>query len=321
MNIARILVILLTFAFAAPLAAQGWLSKPVTIVVGFTAGTTLDVLARYLADNLRERTGQSFIVELKPGVFGNLAAQHVARARPDGATVLLAGNATHVVNVHLFKELGYDPVKDFAPVTTVVSLGFVLVTNPGVVPVNSMPELTDYIKLRPGKLSYGAGASSARIATELYLQVAGGLDVAFVPYKGSTQAINDLLGGRIHFMFADVISGMHQARAGKLRALAVTNANRVSCAPEIPTIAEAAVSNYDLGNWHALYFPARTPIEIAQKLADLSNAVWTTDKGREFLRNQCLDPYPGSPDRLARLVENDTVRWGRVIRAARIEPQ
>ncbi len=321
MKLTRILAVLFTFAFAAPAAAQTWPSKPVTIIVGYTAGTAIDIVARYLADHLRERTGQPFVVELRPGVFGNLAAQYVARAKPDGATILLTANATHAANIHLFKQLGFDPVKDFTPVTTVLSLGFVLVVNPAVVPVNSAAELIDYIKLRPGKMSYGAGTATGRIATELYLQLAGGLDVTSVPYKGSSQAINDVLGGQIHFLFADAVSGMQQARGGKLRALAVTNAKRVSCAPEVPTMAEAGLPGYDLTSWFALFLPANTPVNIAQKLADLSNALWTTEKGHEFLRNLCLDPYPGSPESLARLVESDTVKWGRIIKRARIEAQ
>lgn len=321
MNLWRILRVLFMFAFAAPVAAQTWPSKPVTIVVGYTAGTAIDIVARYLADNLRERTSQTFVVEGKPGVFGNLAAQYVARAKPDGATILLTANATHAANIHLFKNLGFDPVKDFTPVTTILSLGFVLVVNPAVVPVNSVAELIDYMKLHPGKLSYGAGTATGRIATELFLQLAGDPDVTFVPYKGSSQAINDVLGGRIHFLFADVVSGMQHARGGKLRALAVTNAQRISCAPEVPTMAEAGLSAYDLTAWFALFLPAKTPVDIAQKLADLSNALWATEKGREFLRNQCLDPYPGSPESLARLVESDTEKWGRIIKGARIEPQ
>lgn len=321
MKLTRIVAVLFTLAFAAPVTAQTWPSKTVTIVVGYTAGTALDVVARYLADDLRERTGQPFVVELRPGMFGNLGAQYVSRAKPDGTTILLTPNATHAVNIHLFKQLGFDPVKDFTPVTTVLTLGFVLLVNPAVVPTNSVAELIEYIKARPGKLSYGAGAATARIATELYLQLAGGLDVTYVPYKGSSQAINDLLGGEIHLLFADLVSGMQQARGGKLRALAVTNAKRVSCAPEIPTIAEAGLPGYDLASWFALFLPARTPVHIAQKLADLSNTIWTSEKGREFLRNQCLDPYPGNPDSLARLIERDTAKWGHIIKGARIEPQ
>ncbi len=320
MRLMRGSLAVLALVLAAPLAAQTWPSKPVTIIIGYTAGTAIDVVARYLSQNLRERTGQSFVVEAKPGAFGNLAAEYVARAAPDGHTVLLTANSTHAANIHLFKKLGYDPVKDFTPVTTVLSLGFVLLVNQSATPVSSVAELTDYIKARPGKLAYGSGTATARIVTELYLQLAG-LNVTYVPYKGSSQALNDLLGGQIQLLFADAVTGIKQARGGKARVLAVTNSNRVSCAPDIPTMAEAGLKGYDLESWFALFLPAKTPLDIAQKLAELSNAVWATDKGREFLRNQCLEPYPGNPERLAKLVETDTAKWGRIIKNAHIEPQ
>jgi tripartite-type tricarboxylate transporter receptor subunit TctC len=316
----RLLSAVLGLALAAPLAAQTWPSKPVTIMIGYTAGTAIDVVARYLAENLRERTGQTFVVEAKPGAFGNLAAEYVSRAAPDGSTILLTANSTHAANVHLFKKLGFDPVKDFTPATTVLTLGFVLLVNQSAVPAKTVADLSQYIKARPGKLAYGSGTATARVITELYLQLAD-LNVVYVPYKGSSQALNDLLGGQIQFLFADAVTGIKQARGGKARVLAVTNTNRVSCAPDIPTMAESGLKGYDLESWFALFLPAKTPIEIAQKLADLSNAVWATEKGREFLRNQCLDPYPGSPASLAKLVENDTAKWGRIIRNAHIEPQ
>ena len=321
MKLARIFWIVAALALTAPVTAQTWPSKPVTIVHGYTAGTGIDVAARYLAQNLRERTGQPFVVESRPGAFGNLAAQYVARAAPDGYIILLTANATHAANIHLFKELGFDPVKDFTPVTTVLSIGFTLLVNPAVVPVNSVAELTDYIKARPGKLAYGSGTATARIVTELYLQLAGLKEVTFVPYKGSSQALNDLIGGQIHFLFADAVTGIQQARGGKARALAVTNPKRVACAPEIPTMAEAGLQGYDLVAWFAMFLPAKAPSDIAQKLAESSNALLATQNGREFLKNLCLDPYPGNPDSLAKLVESDTAKWGRIIKRARIEPQ
>lgn len=320
MKVARTLLVALALAFSAPAAAQTWPSKPVTIVVGYPAGSGADLIGRFLADNLRERTGQPFLVEVRPGVFGNLAAQYVSRAQPDGYTILLTPNSTHGSNIHLFKNLGFDPVKDFTPVTTVVSLGFVLLVNPATVPVNSVAELTEYIKARPGKLAYGAGAATARIASELYLSSIGG-NVTFVPYKGSNLAFNDLLGGRVHFVFADGVFGNQQARAGKVRALAETDSQRLSCAPDVPTMAEAGVQGYDLGSWFGLFMPANAPLEIAQKLAKLSNESVTTEKAREFLKKLCLGPYPGNPDSLAKLVASEIVKLGRIIKSAGIEPQ
>ena len=320
MKATRILFVLFTLAFAAPVTAQTWPSKPVTIVVGYPAGSGADLIGRYLADSLRERTGQPFLVEVRPGVFGNLSAQYVSRAQPDGYTILLTPNSTHGSNVHLFKNPGFDPVKDFTPVTTVVSLGFVMLVNPAFVPVNTVAELTEYIKARPGKLAYGAGAATARIASELYLSSIGG-KMTFVPYKGSNLAFNDLLGGRVQFVFADGIFGNQQARAGTARALAVTDAKRLSCAPDIPTMAEAGVEGYDLGSWFGLFMPANAPQDIVKKLAELSNETVTSEKGREFLRKLCLAPYPGNSDVLAKRVGSDIAKLGRIIKGAGIEPQ
>ncbi|TAK81990.1 MAG: tripartite tricarboxylate transporter substrate binding protein [Betaproteobacteria bacterium] len=321
MKLTRILWIALALTLASPVTAQTWPSKPVTIIHGYTAGTGIDVVARYLAQNLRERTGQPFVVEIRSGAMGNLAAQYVARAPADGYTILLTANSTHAANIHLFKELGFDPVKDFTPVTTVLSLGFALLVNPAVVPVNSVAELTDYIKARPGKVAYGSGTATARIVTELYLERAALKEVTYVPYKGSSQALNDLLGGQIQFLFADAVTGIQQMRGGKARALAVTNATRVSCAPEIPTMAEAGLQGYDLVAWFAMFLPAKAPRDIAQKLSGFSNSLFATESGREFLKNLCLDPYPGNPESLAKLIESDTAKWGGIIKRAHIEPQ
>lgn len=320
MKATRILLVVFMFAFAAPVTAQTWPAKPVTIVVGYPAGSGADLIGRFLAENLRERTGQPFLVEVRPGVFGNLAAQYVSRAQPDGYTILLTPNSTHGANIHLFKNLGFDPVKDFTPVTTVLSLGFVLLVNPATVPVNSVAELTEYIRARPGKLAYGAGAAMGRIASELYLSLISS-NVTFVPYKGSNLAFNDLLGGRIHFVFADGVFGMQQARGGKARALAVTNAKRLSCAPEVLTMADAGLQGYELESWFALFMPANAPPDIAQKIANMSNETVTSEKGREFLKNMCMGPYPGNPDSLAKLVDSEIAKFGRIIKGAGIEPQ
>ena len=316
----RILPALLSLALAVPAIGQTWPVKPVTMVVGYPAGSGIDTVARFLAENLRERTGQPFILENRPGVFANIGAQAVARAAPDGYTMLFTPSSTHAVNIHLLKKLGFDPVNDFTPVTTIATLGFVLLVNPAVVPVNSVAELTEYIRARPGKLAYGSGAAVGRVAAELYRALAG-IDLTYVPYKGVPQAINDLIGGEIHVVFADTTLGLAQARGGRVRALAVTNAKRFSAAPDIPTMIEAGVPGYDLGAWFAVFLPANAPRETVQKLADLCNASMTTDKAREFLKKLGADPYPGTPESLARLVVSEMAKWGRLIKAAGIEPE
>lgn len=309
----------LLLAGASPLWAQGWPSKPVTIIVGYPAGGGSDVVARYLAQGYRERTGQAFVVENRPGIFGNLGAQYVSRAKPDGYTLLYTPNSTHAANVHLFKKLGFDPVKDFTPVTTVLSAGFVLLVPSGT--VNSLADLSAQIRAKPGALAYGTNAATGRVASELYLSMAG-LKMTFVPYKGAGDALRELLGGQIRFYFADAMFAMPQVRGGKVKALAVTKESRFSFARDIPTMVEAGVPGYDLGGtWFALFMPANAPRDIAQKLADMSNQMMTTDKGREFLANLGADPYPGNPDSLAKLVESEIVKWGKSIKTAGIEPE
>jgi tripartite-type tricarboxylate transporter receptor subunit TctC len=292
----------------------------VNILLGYPAGSGIDSVARFLADGLRERTGAAFIVENRPGVVGNLAAQAAARAAPDGYTVLFTPNSTHAANIHLFKKLGFDPVRDFSPVTTLVTLGFVLVVNPEQVPVQSVRELTAYIRARPGRIAYGSGNATGRVAAELYRSLTG-IDAVNVPYKGVPPAITDLLGGQIQFVFADATLAVPLARAGKIRALAVTNAQRISAAPELPTMAEAGVSGYALDGWFAIFLPAHAPPEIVNRLAQLCNEVLGTPKARDFLRSLGADPFPGSPEQLAQHVQSETAKWGQIVRAAGIEPE
>lgn len=267
---------------AAPALAQTWPAKPVTMVVGYPPGSGIDNVARFLAEGLRERTGQPWIVENKPGAVGNLAAQAVARAAPDGYTVLFTPNSSHGINPHMFKKPGFDPIKDFQPVTTILTLGFVLVVNPQTVPVNTVAELTAYIKARPGKLAFASGNATGRVTAEWYRQITG-IDAVHVPYKGVPQAITDLLGGQVHFMFADATLGIPTARSGKLRALAVTNAKRVSSAPDIPTMLESGVPGYVVESWFGVLMPAGVPMDIARRFADLSNSTMGTERAREFL--------------------------------------
>jgi len=316
-----VLLLVLSAVCVSSAGAQSWPTKTVTVIVGYPAGGGTDVIARFLAEGLRERTGQPFLVENRPGIFGNLGAQYVSHAKPDGYTVLFTPNSTHAVNVHLFKKLGYDPVKDFTPVATVVSAGFVLLVNPAAVPVSSVSGLTEYIKARPSALAYGVNAATGRIASELYLSLAGGLKMTFIPYKSANDALMDLLRGQIHFFFADAMFAMPQMRGGKVRAIAVSNDKRFLFAQDIPTMAEGGLPGYDVPTWFALFMPAKAPREIAQKVAELSNAIMATEKGRDFLKNLGADPFPGDPDSLAKLVETEIPKWGRLVKSAGIEAE
>ena len=320
MNMPRIFLLVLALAFASPATAQTWPSKPVTIVVPFLPGAGIDILARFLAERLHERTGQPFIVVNRAGASSMVGTQAVARAAPDGYTILLQ-TVLAAMNVHMFKQLGYDQVKDFAPVTTLATAAFILLVNPEVVPVASVAELTQFIRTRPGKITYGGG-TTVQVASVLYFSLTGlrQEQSTFIPYKGGPAAVNDLRGGQIHFTFVDATLGIQQARGGKLRALAITSAKRTSAAPDIPTMAEAGLANYDLVGWYAIFMPAKAPKDIAQKLAELCNASMATEKGREFLRTLAMDPKPSSPEDFAQFLNDETAKWGRLIEAAGIQP-
>ena len=297
-----------------------WPTKPVTLVVGYPAGSGIDTVARFLAQELREKTNQTWIVDNKPGAVANLAARYVASAAPDGYTVLFTPNSTHGINPHIYKNLGFDPIRDFQPVTSLLSLGFVLLVNPKTVPVNSVEELTQYLKARPGQLAYASGNASGHVAAEWYKQIVG-FDAVHVPYKGVPQAINDMIGGNIHFMFADATLGIPTAKSGKLRALAVTNAIRVQSIPEVPTMLESGVKGYDFTSWFGVFLPAKTPMEITEKFAEYCNSVMTTPKAKEFLLGLGAEPNPSNPEAFAKVVEKEINKWGPIVKAAKIEPE
>jgi len=322
MNRPRIFLVVLALCFAMPVAAQTWPLKPVTIVVGLPPGGGADTVARFVAEQLRERTGQQFLVENRPGAFSAVGTQFVARAAPDGYT-LLVSTVSAAMNVSLFKKLPYDHIRDFTPVTTLSTAPWLLVVSPEQVPVNSVAELTKYISARPDKIAWGGPGSGGTVAAELYFSLAGlrREQLTFIPYKGGPDTLQDLLGGRIQFTFFEATFGTQQARGGKVRALAVTSPTRISAAPDIPTMAESGFPTFDVVGWYAMFLPAKAPKQIAQKLAELCNASMTTEKAREFLRKLAMEPKPLSPEDFAQFLGDETEKWGRLIKNARIEQQ
>ncbi|MCB2001948.1 MAG: tripartite tricarboxylate transporter substrate binding protein [Rhodoferax sp.] len=293
-------------------------SKTVSIIVPFGPGNAYDLMARYLADRLRDATGQAFIVDAKQGAIGSVAASYVARATPDGYTLLFGANSTHAANVHLFSKLPYDPVADFVPITTLATIPQVLVVSPSL-NVNNLNELIALARRSPGKLNYGSSSATGRVASEAFRQVTG-IDAVHVPYKTSAQAITDLVSGQLHFLVTDAGLGVAQSQAGRVKALGVTSAQRVPAVPDLPTIAEAGVPGYEFTAWLALFAPARTPQPIVNRLAELVNGIVRSPGMQESLARMYALPYPGTPESLRQLVEKDTARWGTLIKAAGIEP-
>ena len=299
--------------------AQEWPSQQVTIAVPFGPGNAYDVMARYLADRLKDATGQPFIVEARQGAIGNIAAAWVARAPADGHTLFFSANSTHAANIHLFRKLPYDPVKDFEPVTTIATIPQVLLVSP-TLPVNTLQELVAYAKQNPGKLNYGSSSATGRVATNAFRHAAG-IEAAYIPYRTTSQALTDLISGQLHFMVVDAASGITHARGGRVKALAVTTKQRLASAPELPTMGESGLAGFEFTAWLALFVPANTPPEVVRRIADQANAVVRSQGMADTLSKLYAQPYPGSPESLRQLVKRDTVRWGEMIKAAGIEPE
>ena len=300
-------------------AAQTFPSKAISFVVPFAAGSATDQLARALGQAVAEQTRQPVVVDNKAGASGMLAAQQAARAPADGYTVLITTNTTHAANEHLYKKLPYDPIKDFAPVTGLGKGGQVLVVNAGS-PYKSVADLLAAARKSPGKLSFGSGSSSSRVAGEMLKQLAS-VDILHVPYKSNPLAITDLLGGQIDLMITDTSTGVPQVKAGKLRALGFSTQTRSPQLPDVPTIDEAGVKGYDMGYWFAAYVPAGTPSPVVAKLNELLVAAVKSAPVKAFLDNGGVAAWTSTPDELAKFQIAETLKWGKVIKGAGIEPE
>jgi tripartite-type tricarboxylate transporter receptor subunit TctC len=300
--------------------AQSYPAKQVTFVVPFAAGSATDGLARALAQDISAQTKQPVIVDNKPGANGFLGAQAVAKAPPDGYTVFITSNTTHAANEHLFKKLPYDPVKDFAPVTALGRGGQIMVVNPDKIPAKTVQELIQLAKSKPGKITFGSGSSSSRIAGELFQQMAG-VELLHVPYKSNPLAINDLLGGQIDMMITDTATGIPQVKGGKLRALGVSTQKRSALAPEVPTIDEAGVKGYEMSFWFAAYVPAKTPPPVIAKLRELLVNATNSAPAEAFFKTSGIDAFVTTPEELAKFQADESAKWSRVIKKAGIEPE
>ncbi len=319
MTFKRLALLLAALSLSPAALAQAYPAKPLTFVVPFAAGSATDQLARALGQSLGEQSRQTVVVDNKAGASGMLAAQAVARAPADGYTVLITTNTTHAANEHLYKKLGYDPVKDFTPITALGKGGQVLVVNLAS-PYKSVAELLAQARKTPGKLSFGSGSSSSRVAGEMLQQLAG-VQLLHVPYKSNPQAVTDLLGGQIDLMITDTATGLPQIRGGKLRGLAVSINKRMALLPELPTIAEAGVPGYDMGYWFAAYTPAGTPPVVVQRLQELLAKAVQSPAAKSFFESSGAEPYTTTPEGLAQFQREEALKWGRIIKAAGIEAE
>lgn len=308
-----------SFALAVPAGAQTWPAKPITIVVPFAPGSGTDSITRIIAQYLQVALGQSVVVENKVGASGVLAATYVARAPADGYTLLMATNSTHSANPYLFKNLGYDPVKDFAPVARLGSYVFMLAVNKDV-PAKTLPELVAYAKQNPGKLSYASGNTTGIVAGETFKHKAG-VDILHVPYKSTPPAINDVIGGRVSMIVIDMAPGLEHVRAGNLRALAVTTKERSRLLPDLPSLAEAGIAGYDVTSYAALFAPAGTPKDIVDRLnAEIQKIIANPDASAKIAVTG-FEAFSGPPEQLASFIQSELVTWGKLIKDSGIEAQ
>lgn len=312
----------LTIGASFPALSADYPTKTVKIVVPFSAGAATDIFARKIAEQLSTRLKATFVVENMGGASGQIAAEYVARAKPDGYTLFNTTNSTQSANPALFKKLRYDPIKDFAPITLTNETPFLLVTRSDL-PIKSVKELVEWLKANPTKANYGYGNSSGQISGASFIKAAGIKDAIAAPYKGTPQALTDLLGGNISFMVVDLGASMSfLVPGGPLRALAVTSPKRTSATPELPTINEAmGRTDQDLIAWGGFFAPAGTPKEIVAILNKEIREIVNMPELADYRRSVGGEVVTNSPADFAKYVEASLKSWGAKVREAGIEPQ
>ncbi|SEK16153.1 MULTISPECIES: tripartite tricarboxylate transporter substrate binding protein [unclassified Variovorax] len=295
------------FASLSAAAADAWPAKPVTIIAPFAAGGSTDLTARMIAAKLREQLGQSFVVDNRAGAAGNIGADMVAKAAPDGYTLLLA-TSSHVTNMALYKSLSYDFVRDLVPVAPVAFIPSVLVVHPSV-PAKDLAGFIQLIRDPAGKVNYGSsgGGSSPHLAAEVFNKMAKG-QMVHVPYKGSGPALVDLLGGQIQAVFSPFVDALPYIKAGKLRALGMTSKRRSPLLPELPAIGEA-LPGYDVVLWNGIFAPAKTPPKVVAKLNAAIGAILRQEETKRLLAEQGSEPLIETPDEFRKFVAAEVPKW------------
>ncbi len=314
----RVLIALLLSPLLA--FAQGYPTKPVKMIVPYAAGGTTDVLARIVADKLTQGLGQTVVIEYKPGAGGTIGAEAAAKSPADGYTMVMGAPGSHSTATSLYAKLPYDPVKDFVPIVHVANVPNSIVVHPSLA-VKSVPELIAYAKAHPGELTYGSAGTGAttHLTGELFALLAN-VKLTHIPYKGSGQAMVDLLGGQIQMMFENLPGAATQIRSGKIRGLAVTSLRRSAAFPDLPAVSET-LPGFEVVAWFALFAPAGTPAAIVARLNAESNKALSLAEVREKIAAAGSDPIGGTSDELARFLASDIAKWTRVTREAGIKPQ
>jgi tripartite-type tricarboxylate transporter receptor subunit TctC len=297
-----------------PAYAQTWPNRPIRMVVPFPAAGTTDIVARAVAAEIGKSLGQQVIVDNRPGAGGNIGSDLVAKAAPDGYTIVMGTVGTHAINVTLYSKLPYDAVKDFAPVTLVASVPNVLEVNPSL-PVNTVGELIAYAKANPGKLNFASSGNgtSIHLSGELFKSMTG-IQMLHIPYKGSAPAITDLIAGQANLMFDNLPSSIGHIKGGQLRAIAVTTLTRSPALPDVPTINESGVPGYEASSWFGVLAPAGTPKEIVGRLHDEIVKALKTPALRKNLQNQGAEPVGDTPEEFAAHIQSEIAKWAKVVK-------
>jgi tripartite-type tricarboxylate transporter receptor subunit TctC len=313
------LALCLATAMTVPAMAADYPDKPVRIVVPFPPGGTTDVLARIVATGLSERMGQQFVVDNRPGASGVIGTSMVAKAEPDGYTLVFATINTHGINASLFPNLPYDPIKDFAPVTVVANTPNVLMVHPSV-PAKSLAELIELAKADPGKLNFGSTSlgGSPHMSGELFKMMAK-VDIVHVPYKGGGPMLTDLIGGHIQMAFDNLPSSMGHIRSGEVRAIAVTTAERAPSAPDVPTMRESGLPDYEVAAWFGMLAPAGTPPEIVNRLQQTISEILQSPKGVTRRADLGAVPVGNTPAEFAKVIAYEVTRWREVVQATGVK--
>jgi len=315
----RSLLLALSMLMGAPVLAQSYPVQPVKLIVPYTPGGPADIVARFIADRLGQRLGQSVVIENRGGASGMIGTEMVAKAPADGYTLLFGTNQTHGVNPSLFAKMPYNATKDFVAVASTTAIPFFLTTSPAL-PVSSVKELIALAKKEPGKLNYSSAGNGTgtHLAGEL-LKSSAGIDMTHVPYKGGGDAITDVVAGRVQVTFTGVPAGLPFIKAGKLRALAVTGSQRLKEMPDIPTVAET-LPGFEVVGWNGIFAPAGTPATVVARINTEVNAILETPEARERLAALGAVPMPGTSAQFDRYVRDEIAKWAAVVQAAAIKP-
>jgi tripartite-type tricarboxylate transporter receptor subunit TctC len=315
----RALAMLAFAAWGVAACAQDWPTKPIRFIAPNLPGGPTDILARLIGQKLAESLGQAVVIENRAGAAGNIGTEAAAKSPPDGYTLVTGNNATFGANASLYKRLGFDPIRDFAPVVLVATQPNILVVHPSL-PANSVKELVALAKARPGQLNYsGSGmGAAAHLAAELFKSMTG-TSIVHIPYKSAAPALTDLIAGETQLMFATSLSVMQHIKANRVRALGVTTARRSRFLPELPTIAEAGVPGFEASTWHGVLVPAGTPAAIVERLNSEINRMLQLADSRERLAAMGAEIVGGSAKEFADHIQREIPKWARVVKAIGVQ--